>query len=364
MSVPLSQIIRITRYILGRKLRGRKQYPLVLMLEPLFQCNLRCAGCGKIAHPPEILQRRMGVDDALAAVDACGAPVVTVTGGEPLLHQDVRALVTGILARGRFVYLCTNGLLLQDRLADFPPATRFTLSVHLDGLRERHDASVGRAGAFDTAVAAIRAARARGFRVTVNCTLFAGEDPERAAALFDLAMGLGVEGITLSPGYSYAGAAQQDVFLSREQSHRLFRALFRLGRSRRPAWRFNQSPLFLAFLAGLQDYDCAPWSTPTYNLFGWQRPCYLLDEGGYADTFDDWLQHTDWTAYGPSRHPACANCMAHCGFEGAAVEDAVRHPLKALGASWRGLPADGPPPAQASSPSDPVKPNPPPRSAP
>jgi hopanoid biosynthesis associated radical SAM protein HpnH len=338
MSLPALQAARVGFSILRHKLAGRRRCPLVLMLEPLFQCNLRCPGCGKVAHPPDVLARRMPLEEALGAVDACGAPVVTITGGEPLLYEPAPDLAAATLKRGRIVYFCTNGLLLPDRLGEFAPSNSFTFSVHLDGLHEQHDAAVGRDGVFDGAVEAIRAARNRGFRVTVNCTLYAGEAPERAAALFDYATELGVSGITLSPAYNYRGAERQDVFLSRDESQALFRELMALGRSRKRPWRFNQSALFLDFLAGNRTYDCAPWSMPTYNAFGWQRPCYLLDEGGYAASYDAWMRETDWDAYGPAKHPACANCMAHCGFEGAAVDDAFAHPLKALRvalARWR-----------------------------
>jgi hopanoid biosynthesis associated radical SAM protein HpnH len=348
LGVPLIQAYRVGRYIAGQRLRGIKRYPLVLMLEPLFQCNLACAGCGKIDYPKEILQKRLTVADALRAVDECGAPMVSIPGGEPLIHKEMPELVKGIVARRRFVYLCTNAILLPRHIDEYTPSPYLTFSIHLDGSRERHDESVCQEGVFDKAVAAIRLAGSRGFRVTVNCTLFSGEDPERVAEFFDEAMALGIEGITVSPGYSYRHAPRQDVFLGRNASRKLFREIFRRGRQpargsgARRRWTFNHSSLFLDFLAGNQGYQCTPWSMPTYNIFGWQRPCYLLTDEGHADSFRSLMQDTDWNAYGVGRNPACDNCMAHCGFEGTAVNDAFSHPLKALMVTLRSPRTSGP----------------------
>jgi hopanoid biosynthesis associated radical SAM protein HpnH len=347
LGVPLIQAYRVGRYIAGQRLRGIKRYPLVLMLEPLFQCNLACAGCGKIDYPKEILQKRLSVADALRAVDECGAPMVSIPGGEPLIHKEMPELVAGIVARRRFVYLCTNAILLPKHIDEYRPSPYLTFSIHLDGSRERHDESVCQEGVFDKAVAAIRLARSRGFRVTVNCTLFSGESPDDVAAFFDEAMTLGIEGITVSPGYSYQHAPRQDVFLGRNASKNLFREIFKRGRlpaagGERRRWAFNHSSLFLDFLAGNQAYQCTPWSTPTFNIFGWQRPCYLLTDEGHADTFRELMEETDWEAYGVGRNPACDNCMAHCGFEGTAVNDDFSHPLKALAVSLRGPRTAGP----------------------
>ncbi len=342
MGIPLLQKYRVARYIAGRKLRRAKRYPLVLMLEPLFQCNLACAGCGKIDYPKEILKKRMSVEDALRAVDECGAPVVSIPGGEPLIHKEMPQIVAGIVARKRFVYLCTNAILLTRHIDDYSPSPYLTFSVHLDGNRERHDESVCQEGVYDKAVEAIRLARSRGFRVTVNCTLFTGENPDRVAEFFDTAMGLGIEGITVSPGYSYSHAPRQDVFLERSASKRLFREIFRRRRDRTTRWEFNHSSLFLDFLAGNQAYQCTPWSNPTYNIFGWQRPCYLLSDEGYAPSFRSLMEDTEWDHYGVGRNPRCNNCMAHCGYEGTAVDDAFTNPLKALTVSLRGPRTYGP----------------------
>lgn len=342
MGVPLIQQYRVARYLIGQRLSGRRRYPLVLMLEPLFQCNLACAGCGKIDHPRHILQKRLSVDDALKAVDECDAPIVSIPGGEPLLHKEMPRIVEGIVARRKFVYLCTNALLLEKRITEYTPSRYLTFSIHLDGNRERHDESVCQEGVFDRAVSAIELAREKSFRVTVNCTLFNGEDPDEVAGFFDYAMSLGVEGITVSPGYSYERAPKQDVFLGRTESKRLFRQIFNRGARAGRRWRFNHSSLFLDFLAGNQSYQCTPWSNPTYNVFGWQKPCYLLIDEGYAGSFKGLMEETDWEQYGVGRNPKCNNCMAHCGYEGTAVDDTVSHPLKAFRSWLRGPRVDGP----------------------
>jgi hopanoid biosynthesis associated radical SAM protein HpnH len=338
LSIPLLQMYRVGRYVIERRLRGEKRYPLVLMLEPLFQCNLACAGCGKIDYPKEVLQQRMSVADALRAVDECGAPIVSIAGGEPLIHHELPEIVAGIVARRKFVYLCTNAILLSRHIDEYRPSPYLTFSLHLDGNRERHDESVCQEGVFDKVIAAIQLARSRGFRVTINCTLFNNADPDEVAGFFDTAMQQGIEGITVSPGYSYSHAPRQDVFLGRTASKLLFREIFRRARRRgaRRRWSFNHSALYLDFLAGNQAYQCTPWSNPTYNIFGWQRPCYLLSDEGYAGSFSGLMEETEWERYGVGRNPRCDNCMAHCGYEGTAVSDAVAHPFKALTAALRG----------------------------
>jgi hopanoid biosynthesis associated radical SAM protein HpnH len=342
MAVPLIQQVRIARYLLGKKLSGEKRYALAMMLEPLFQCNLACAGCGKIDYPKEILQKRMSVQDALRAVDECDAPVVSIPGGEPLIHKELPQIVEGIIARKKFVYLCTNAILLPRHIDEYKPTPYFTWSIHLDGLKERHDDSVCMEGVFEKAVDAIKLARSRGFRVTVNCTLFSGEAPKEIADFFDYAMTLGVEGITVSPGYSYQHAPRQDVFLGRKQSTQLFRDVFKEGKQRKAKWLFNQSPLFLSFISGNEAYQCTPWSNPTYNIFGWQKPCYLLVDEGYAPTYRQLMEETAWDKYGVGKNPKCDNCMAHCGFEGTAVDDLFAHPLKAARVAMFGPRTDGP----------------------
>jgi len=339
VAVPLSQSLRIGAYILRQHLSGTKRYPLVLMMEPLFRCNLACAGCGKIDYPPDVLKARLSVADALASIDECPAPVVVMAGGEPLLHQEIEQIVEGALARGKYVYLCTNALLLEKKLDRFKPHPAFTWTVHLDGDREDHDRAVSRPGTFDQAVAAIKAARGRGFRVNINCTLFNAADPTRVAAFFDYAHSIGVEGITLSPGYAYERAPTSTHFLNRRATKELFRAIFRLGRGRK--WTFTQSSLFLDFLAGNQDYACTPWGNPTRTVFGWQRPCYLLGEGHVA-TYRELMEDTDWDAYGPGRYEKCADCMVHSGYEPTAVIDTINHPLKAARVALFGPRTEGP----------------------
>jgi hopanoid biosynthesis associated radical SAM protein HpnH len=309
------------------------------MLEPLFRCNLACAGCGKIDYPDPILNRRLSVEDCLAAVDECGAPVVSIPGGEPLLHKEIDQIVEGIIARKKFVYLCTNALLLEKRLHMFKPSPYLTFSVHLDGLKEEHDKSVCQDGVFDRAVKAIRAARAAGFRVNVNCTLFDNAEPAVTAKFFDFVTNeLDVEGVTVSPGYAYERAPDQTHFLTRRKTKDLFREVFRLGKGRK--WRFSQSTMFLDFLAGNQEYRCTPWGNPTRNIFGWQRPCYLLGEG-YVSSFKELMEETDWDSYGTGNYEKCADCMVHCGYEPTAVNETVAHPLRALKVWLRGIRTDG-----------------------
>lgn len=312
---------------------------MVLMLEPLFRCNLACAGCGKIDYPEDILDRRLSPADCLAAIEECGAPVVSIAGGEPLIHKEMPEIVDGFVRRKKFVYLCTNALLLSRHMADYTPSPYLTFSVHLDGNRDRHDASVCRTGVFDQAVEAIREALKSRFRVTINCTLFQGESAGEVAKFLDDVTALGVEGVTVSPGFSYEHAPRQDFFIQRNASKQLFRNVFRLGKGR--GWRLNHSSLFLNFLAGNESYRCTPWGNPTRNVFGWQRPCYLLVDEGYAPSFKALLEETDWNKYGTGNNPKCANCMAHCGYEATAVNDTIDHPLKALRVFLSGPKTDG-----------------------
>jgi len=342
--VPLRQQIKVASYIIGKKLSGEKRYPLVLMLEPLFQCNLACAGCGKIAYPQDILKQRVSVEDAIKAVEECGAPMVSIPGGEPLLHKEMPQIVVELVKRKKFVYLCSNAVLLSKKMDEYQPSPYLTFSIHLDGLKERHDASVCKEGVFEKAVAAIRQARSRGFRVTANCTLFQGEHPQEVAEFFDFCMELGVEGITVSPGFNYEKAPRQDVFMPSKKGKEMFRDIFRLGKQRpkEKKWKFNQSSLFLNYLAGNEQYQCTAWSNPTYNVFGWQRPCYLLVNEGYAKTYKELMETTNWESYGTGRNPKCDNCMTHCGYEGTAIEDTFAHPIKALRVMMNGPETEGP----------------------
>ncbi len=345
MAVPVIQQVRVGAYIVKQKLLGNKRYPLVLMLEPLFRCNLACAGCGKIDYPDSILNRRLSPEECFQAVDECGAPVVSIPGGEPLLHKEIVEIVEGIVARKKFVYLCTNALLLKKKLDQFKPSPYLTLSIHLDGLREEHDHAVSQPGTFDRAVEAIQEAVKRGFRITINCTLFNNAVPERVAEFIDYAMQLGVEGVTMAPGYAYERAPVQDHFLSRSKTKELFRSIFRLGKERldkgMKKWVFNQSSLYLDFLAGNQTYACTPWGNPTRNVFGWQRPCYLVGEG-YVKSFKELMETTAWDDYGVGNYEKCANCMVHSGFEPTSVIETAKHPLQALMVMLKGVNTEGP----------------------
>jgi hopanoid biosynthesis associated radical SAM protein HpnH len=337
VAIPLRQTLRVGAYVLGRHLRGVERYPLVLMLEPLFRCNLACAGCGKIDYPDAILNQRLSVAECLEAVDECGAPIVVLAGGEPLLHRDIGEIADSILGRRKFLYLCTNALLLEKKLDQFRPHPNFAWTVHLDGDRQDHDRSVCQDGVYNRAVAAIALAKRRGFRVNINATLFDTVEPDRVARFFDDMTELGIDGITVSPGYAYERAPDQTHFLKRRRTKELFRDIFRRRASR---WSFNQSSLFLDFLAGNQTYRCTPWGNPTRNVFGWQRPCYLIGEG-YAQTFKELIEDTDWDAYGTGHYEKCADCMVHSGYEASAVVDSVRHPLKALAVALRGVRTEG-----------------------
>ncbi len=339
MSVPLKQALRVGAYVLKQHVSGRKRYPLVLMLEPLFRCNLACGGCGKIDYPAPILNQRLSVQECFDAIDECGAPVVAIAGGEPLLHKEMPEIVRGMLKRKKFVYLCTNALLLEKKLDQYEPNPYFSWDVHLDGDREMHDKAVDQDGTYDRAVAAIKAAKARGFRISINCTLFDGADPARVAKFFDDAMAIGIDGIMTSPGYAYERAPDQAHFLTRQKTKQLFRDILKRGQGK--GWKFTQSPLFMNFLAGNETYHCTPWGKPTRNVFGWQRPCYLLGEG-YAKTFTELMETTDWDKYGTGNYEKCADCMVHSGYEATAVVDAVKSPLKIAKVFFKGPDLEGP----------------------
>ena len=326
MPVPVSQAWTVASYVLKQKMKGRKQYPLVLMLEPLYRCNLACAGCGKIQYPAHVLKRELSPEECFKAVEECGVPTVAIPGGEPLMHSAIEKIVEGLVARKKYIYLCTNALLLREKLPLFQPSKYLTFSVHVDGQKEHHDFSVCREGGYELAVEGIREAVKRGFRVTTNTTLFDGADPKSVRAFFDEMMELGVEGMMLSPGYSYDKAPDQKHFLGRARTRRLFRAILS---NRKPTWQFNQSMLFLEFLMGKRDFRCTPWGMPTFSIFGWQKPCYLLQDG-YAETFAELMALTEWANYGTeSGNPKCANCMVHSGYEASGVDYTF--------SSWKGL---------------------------
>jgi hopanoid biosynthesis associated radical SAM protein HpnH len=325
MAIPVKQAAAVGTYIVTQKLKGITRYPLVAMIEPLFRCNLECIGCGKIQYPEEILRRSLTPEQCFHAVEECGAPVATLAGGEPLIHPQIAEIVGGLVTRKKFVYLCTNALLLRRKLDLFEPSDYLTLSIHLDGVEKHHDECVQREGVYDIAVAAIREAKRRGFRVTTNTTIFQGHPAEDLHAFFDEMKALGVDGMMISPGYGYEKAPVQDRFLAREKTKELFREI--LAPAAKKKWVFNHSPFYLDFLKGERDYECTPWGNPNYTIFGWQRPCYLFSEGGYAQTFAELMATTDWSKYGQaSGHPRCRDCMVHCGYEPTAVMDSLAGP--------------------------------------
>ena len=320
MSIPISQMWTVAKYVVTQRLRGRDRYPLILMLEPLFRCNLACAGCGKIQYPADILRKQLTPQQCFAAAEQCGAPIVAIPGGEPLLHPQIGEIAAGLVARKKFVYLCTNALLLEKHLDQFTPSKYLSFSIHLDGPKEEHDAAVCRDGVYDVVIRAVKTALAKGFRITTNTTLYDGVDAQRLRGFFDTLTELGVEGMMISPGYRYEKAPDQDHFLARQKTVGLFAELFDKAQRR---WVFNHSPLYLEFLRGNFDLSCTPWGSPTYNIFGWQKPCYLLQEG-YAKTFQELMETTDWAAYGThSGNPKCNDCMAHCGYEPTAVHQSM-----------------------------------------
>ncbi len=317
MSMPLRQTVRVATYLLGNKLRKREKFPLIVELEPLFACNLACAGCGKIQHPASLLKQRMPVEQAVAAIEECGAPMVSIAGGEPLMHPQIDEIVRQLVKRKKFVFLCTNAVLLPKHIHKFTPSPYFAWAVHIDGLKERHDASVCKDGVFEQAVAAIKDAQSRGFRVTTNTTFFNTDTPQTVIDVLNyLNDDLRVDQMMISPAYAYEKAPDQDHFLGVRETRELFRKAFDHGNRKR--WRLNHSPLFLDFLEGKVDFGCTAWAIPSYSLLGWQKPCYLMNDG-YVKTYQELLESTDWDSYGRGADERCANCMAHCGYEPTAV---------------------------------------------
>lgn len=339
MGIPFSQVARIGGYVVKNHFSKRERYPLVLMLEPLFRCNLACPGCGKIDYPDDILNQRMSYEQCMDAIDECGAPAVSIAGGEPLLHRDMPKIVRGYIEKKKFVILCTNALLLKKKIDQYEPSPFFTWSIHLDGDQAMHDHAVDQDGTYAVAIEAIELAKAKGFRVQVNCTIFDNADVDRTAAFFDEMKRLGVE-ITVSPGYAYERAADQEHFLNRQKTKQFFRDVFKKGDGGK-AWDFTNSPLFLDFLAGNRSYECTPWSMPLRTIFGWQKPCYLIGEG-YVDTFAELMDETEWDDYGVGKYEKCADCMVHCGFEGTAATDSISRPLELAKVAMKGVRTEGP----------------------
>ena len=341
--VPLSQALKVGAYVVKQHITGVKRYPMVLMLEPMFRCNLACAGCGKIDYPSDILNQRISVADAIEAARECPAPIIAIAGGEPLLHREMPQIVEAYLKMGKYVILCTNALLLEKKIDQYKPHKNFCWDIHLDGDKQMHDKSVDQDGVYERAIEAIQLSKAKGFRTSINCTLFEGADPDRVAAFLDTVADMDIEGVMTSPGYAYERAPDQEHFLNRTRTKELFRAIFKRGvesKKRGKKWKFTQSPLFLDFLAGNQSYACTPWGNPTRNVFGWQRPCYLLGEG-YAKTYKELMESTDWDKYGVGNYEKCSDCMVHSGFEATAVMDSVKKPWKLAALAIKGMKLDG-----------------------
>jgi hopanoid biosynthesis associated radical SAM protein HpnH len=309
--------MRIGAHLMKQKLRGVKKFPLLVELEPLFACNLKCNGCGKIQHPASVLKQRMPVEQAVGAIEEAGAPMVSIAGGEPLMHPQIEVIVEELIKRKKMVFLCTNAILLPKHLHKFKPSPYFRWVVHIDGLRERHDESVSKEGVFDQAVAAIKLAQEKGFKVNTNTTFFNTDTPQTVIDVLDyLNDELGVDDLQISPGYAYEKAPDQEHFLGVEETREMFRKAFSDGR--RKKWRLMHTPLFLDFLEGKVEYECTAWSIPSYSLFGWQKPCYLMSDG-YVSSYKELIETTEWEKYGRGKDPRCANCMAHCGYEPSAV---------------------------------------------
>jgi len=331
VSIPVRQSVRIASYLLRQKLSGREKFPLLVELEPLYQCNLACSFCGKIQHPDHILRQRMPVDQALAAIEEAGAPMVSIAGGEPLVHPEVHVMARELIKRKKFVFLCTNAILMRKKMDDFEPSPYFAWVVHLDGMRERHDRFVEREGTFDKAVDGIREAQRRGFRVNTNTTFLTTDSPKTVRDVLDfLNDELEVDSMMISPAYAYEKAPDQEHFPGVTQTRKLFSEAFAGGR--RKKWRLNHTPLFLDFLEGKVDFSCTAWGIPSYSIFGWQRPCYLMADG-YTKTYRELIETTDWSKYGRGRDPRCDNCMAHCGYEPTAVlqsMSSLRESLRAV----------------------------------
>ncbi len=325
MRFPFSLTRSMSGYLLKKKLRGERRFPLVLMLEPLHACNLSCSGCGRIREYAQWAKERLSVEQCLAALDECGAPIVSICGGEPLIYAEIKELVDAILARRKHVYLCTNGVELENKLHLFEPSDRLFINVHLDGMEDTHDAIVQRKGVFASAVAGLRAAKKAGFMVCTNTTVYRQTDINEVAVLFEYLAQFDVDGFMLSPAYGYEAVADSDpngadsLFMTRAEIH----ARFRQARDLPSRHRLVTSPVYFDFLCGERELICAAWANPTYNVRGWKGPCYLVTDEHYP-SYRQLVEQTDWDSLGPGNDPRCENCLVHCGFEPSAVFSANR----------------------------------------
>jgi hopanoid biosynthesis associated radical SAM protein HpnH len=315
----MRQGVKVAAHVLHELyVKRNRKFALVLQLEPLYQCNLACVGCGKIQHPDDTLARRLSVQQCVDAALDCRAPIVSIAGGEPLVHREIHEIAAALLERKKFVYLCTNALLMERKMDLFEPSPYFAWSVHVDGLRARHDQSVDREGVFDKAVEAIKEAKARGFKVTTNSTFFGPDTAKSIRDLLDfLNDDLKVDRMEIAPGFAYEKAPDQENFLGVKKTREIFSEVFAHGGRKR--WRLNHTPLYLDFLEGKAEFQCTAWGIPSYSVLGWQRPCYLMSDAPYAQSYRELIEETEWERYGRGRHPKCENCMAHCGYEPTAV---------------------------------------------
>ncbi len=331
MKRPLKLDLAMARYIVAQKAKGRKLFPFVTMLEPLEACNLRCLGCGRVKEYTNFMSQRLSVEQSMDAVHASGAPIVSIAGGEPLLHPQIKEIVDAIIAEKRFVYLCTNGLLLQEKLDLFKPSEYFSFVVHLDGTKKIHDYVTQHEGTYDAAMAGLKDALNHGFRVNTNTTVFHGSDVDDLYKLFSTLTELGVEGLMISPGYAYKEVSDRELFLERQESIKVFRKVLDASNN----FPFYNNPLYLDFLRGERTYPCAAWTTPTYTVRGWRKPCYILADE-HVDDITELLDPKLWEKYGPGKDRRCTNCMMHSGFEGATILEAFSRPRDLLTLARKG----------------------------
>ena len=301
-------------YLTRKGLSGDKKFPLVMMLEPLHACNLTCTGCGRIREYKSTINEILTVEECMAAVDDCGAPIVSICGGEPLIYPEIGRLASEILARKKHIYLCTNGMFIRKRLADFKPTSRLFFNVHLDGLEKTHDICVERDGVFREAIEGIKVAKAAGFLVTSNTTIYKETDIEEIAELFAYLQTLGVDGHMLSPAYSYGAVMTKEIFMSRAE----IREKFQQASALLERYNIVTSPIYMEFLRGERELMCTAWGNPTYNPRGWKGPCYLITDEHHK-TFRELIDKTPWEKYGKGRDPRCEDCMVHAGYEASAV---------------------------------------------
>lgn len=325
MSRPLELAARLTWHIAKNKLAGRKRFPLVTMLEPLEKCNLACVGCGRIREYESVIDHMLTVEQCLAAVEESGAPIVSIAGGEPTIHPQIHEIVNRITAQKRFVYMCTNALLMERMFRKIPPSKHFAFVVHMDGMEKAHDKSVYRKGVFRIALKGIKEALDKGYRVTTNTTVFNGVDEDDVIEMFKMLTDIGVEGCMISPGYQFDSVPDQNLFITRQRARKVFRSIL----NPKHGIRFYNNPLYLDFLRGEREYECSAWANPTYTIMGWREPCYLLGDR-HTQSIEPLFSDELWDRFGPGKDPRCADCLMHCGFESTSVFEAMKTPKDAI----------------------------------